>query len=198
MKHPEVLLLPIMMFADYFLTVLGAIKREKGYNQHFKTQHYELNPIFQKHVAEKRWVNPRHAVVAIVASGAMIFLMECGSLPESLASGALGCVLVLYGAVLGRHGSNLLIFAHLSRKPEWVSGTVTMSHEFVLVISLYQILMGVLPIVIIAVFAPSYFACGGVVGILLWMNVHLQWMRKARKRESVCGESEAAAEESEA
>ena len=48
MHHPELLLLPILMFADYFLTVLGAIHAEKKHSQHIRSEHYELNPAWQK------------------------------------------------------------------------------------------------------------------------------------------------------
>ena len=36
MKHPEIALLPILMFSDYFLTVLGTIQKDKKYSNHFK------------------------------------------------------------------------------------------------------------------------------------------------------------------
>ncbi len=80
MRHPEALLLPIMMLADYFLTVAGAILREKGYSLHFRDPHYELNPVWQKHIAEKKWLNPRHALLTIALSAMLILLTEIGSM----------------------------------------------------------------------------------------------------------------------
>ena len=180
MKHPEALLLPVMMFADYFLTVLGAIWSEKGYSKHFKIQHYELNPIWQKQIEEKKWFNPRHIVLTLLLSALLIFLLERGDLPANFAGAVLGCVLVLYGMVLGRHFSNVLLFSHLIRRPDEISGQVALSHELVLSLSLYQMSIVVIPIALIVVFAPSAFASGGVAGVLLFLAINLGWLRKAQ------------------
>ena len=42
---------PPFMLADYFLTLAGAAQKERKYDDHFKTEHYELNPTWQKDVA---------------------------------------------------------------------------------------------------------------------------------------------------
>ncbi len=36
MKQPEILLLPVLMLADYFLTLAGAALRERRYAEYFK------------------------------------------------------------------------------------------------------------------------------------------------------------------
>ena len=68
MKHPEVILVPAFMLADYFLTLAGAVLRDRKYSDHFKTEHYEMNPLWQKDVARKKWLNPRHIVLVVVVS----------------------------------------------------------------------------------------------------------------------------------
>ena len=45
MRHPEVLFVPVLMVLDYYLTLYGAHLAEQSYRRHFKTEHYELNPI---------------------------------------------------------------------------------------------------------------------------------------------------------
>lgn len=47
MKHPEVLILPVLMIADYYLTILGSILYSQGYGKHIRFEHYELNPVWQ-------------------------------------------------------------------------------------------------------------------------------------------------------
>ncbi|MBK8921077.1 MAG: hypothetical protein IPM81_06140 [Saprospirales bacterium] len=59
MKHPELLLLPVFMLADYFLTLAGAIQAEKKYSHHFQTEQYELNPAWQPRLG------PRHLLITI-------------------------------------------------------------------------------------------------------------------------------------
>src|SRR5262245_6019846 len=60
MLHPEVLLVPVLMVLDYYLTLYGAHLAEQSYRRHFKTEHYELNPIWQRAVARRRWINLWH------------------------------------------------------------------------------------------------------------------------------------------
>jgi hypothetical protein len=183
MKYPESLLIPIMMFADYFLTVFGAIQREKNYSTHFKVEHYELNPIWQKQIAMKRWFNPRHVVLTIVLSIIVVFSVEHEGVPDVFARALLGGLLVLYGLVLAKHVSNLLIFRRLSARPEEVSGQVVMSHQFVLYISRRQILLALIPVSLVALFSGSPFAWGGVIGIVFLMILHGVWAKVPRKQE---------------
>jgi hypothetical protein len=171
----------MMMFADYFLTVFGGIQSKKGYSLHFKTEHYELNPIWQKHIAQRKWFNPRQIMLALVVSVALVLLLELEEVPDSLAQGILGAVMVLYAVVLGRHVSNLLIFQHLIHRPEEISGQVAMSHPLVLSISLYTTLVTIIPIALVAVFSKSEFAIGGTAGLALFCLVQLRWIRMARK-----------------
>jgi len=72
MHHPESLLIPVLMLCDYWLTVAGARAREGAYAEHFKTRHYELNPLWQKAIARKRWFNLRHLGLTL-AFGALFF-----------------------------------------------------------------------------------------------------------------------------
>src|SRR5207302_3204738 len=95
-KHPEVLLLPVLMFVDYFMTVLGAVQRDKKYSHHFKVRHYELNPIWQTAIAQRKWFNVRHAVMVLVVSAILIGGLELGDVPDGFARAALGALIVAY------------------------------------------------------------------------------------------------------
>ncbi len=187
MRHPEALLLPVMMVGDYLLTVVGAIQRDKGYSLHFKTQHYELNPVWQKHVSERKWLSPRHLLLTIALSAMVVLLTEVGSMVEGLAEGVLGCVFVLYGVILGRHLHNLLLFRYLVRRPDEVCGEITFSHPCVLRISMYQTVMVLIPLSLVAVFSANAFAIGGVGGVILFLVVHLKWIEKARTQRDSSG-----------
>lgn len=71
MAYPQVLLVPLMLLADYYLTVLGAAQRQKVYAQHFRTQHYELNPLWQRSNARLQRFNPRHILLVLLVSAAL-------------------------------------------------------------------------------------------------------------------------------
>ena len=184
MKHPEIILLPVFMFADYFLTLAGAVLRDKKYGVHFKTEHYELNPLWQKHVAQRKWFNPRHIVLTVVVSAALVILGESAEIPESFLEALLGCVLMSFALVIGRHLSNLLIFRYMIRKPDEISGQVTMTHALLLSLSFYQNLATLVPLALIVVFSPSPFVIGAYCGAALLTVAHWRWIGKHRKQVS--------------
>lgn len=189
MKHPEALLLPVFMVTDYFLTVLGAIHREKGYSRHFRLEHYELNPIWQKDVAAKRWINPRHLILTALVSGLLIGLMEGGEFLPAFDGTIsvfnemfLGAALSSFAIIIGRHINNLLIFRHLEHRPHDLTGVLTMTHGFALSTSLYQTIMVFVPLALIAGLSGSTYATGGMIGSGALALAHLSWMRRASKR----------------
>src|SRR4051794_17180818 len=139
MKHPEFLLLPAAMIADYLLTIACARLREGGYAEHFKTAHYELNPIWQKTVAKKRWFNARHLVLTFVLSSLLIVCVE--ELPPDmpLVRFLMGAMIGAQGTVIGRHLSNLATFLYVRRNPESLAGSVTLRHELALWLSVFQL-----------------------------------------------------------
>ena len=181
MKYPEILLLPPMMFADYFLTVLGAVESEKTYARHFAREHYELNPLWQKSIRQKRWFNPRHIILVIAANSALIWLLEFGESPDGIVQALLGALLVVFGTVIGRHVSNLLLFRYLAKHPDQISGRVTMSHPLVVSTAMYQTIVVLVPTVLIAIFSRSAFALGGVIGIALLLCIQLVWRPSAKR-----------------
>ncbi len=190
MKHPVILLIPFMMFADYFLTVLGAVEREKKYTEHFRSQHYELNPIWQKTISEKRWFNRKHAILVLLFSFVVICLAEFGGGSPVTIQLISGFVFVFYGMIIGRHISNILIFRSVERRPNDISGTVTMSHSLLLTISAHQYLVAVIPIFILALFEPAPFTAGGGFGALMVLVVHAVWILKHKHRMRSSGEEE--------
>ena len=60
MEHPELIGVPVLMLADYLLTILGAKSSARVHGKHFTTPSYELNPLWRKSVDQRRWFNPRH------------------------------------------------------------------------------------------------------------------------------------------
>ena len=76
MLHPEVLFVPVLMLLDYYLTLYGAHLAEQSYRRHFKTEHYELNPIWQSAVSRRHWINLRHLACVVVVASTLVFLAE--------------------------------------------------------------------------------------------------------------------------
>ena len=190
MNFPEILLLPILMFSDYILTVTGAIQKEKKYDDHFKTPHYELNPVWQKSISEKRWFNPRHLLLTLIVSIGLTFLVEFGGLPTFLIQGMIGCLFVVYGMIIGRHLSNILVFWLFDKKPDEISGQVVMTHSLLLSISAFQYLIGLIPIFFIVAFVPTPYTIGGLAGACLIFIVHAIWIKKHGRQMNASDQNE--------
>ena len=182
MKHPELILVPIFMLADWFLTIAGAIQRDKKHRDHFKVQHYELNPIWQERVAQRKWVSPKHLLLTVALSAALICLAESSGPGDAFIEGVAGWILVFYAMLLGRHICNLMVFGYLIRRPEEISGQVTMAHALALSISMYQYMVAAVPLALICIFSPSPFVIGGLVGASSMFALHMWWRRKHRKQ----------------
>lgn len=181
MKHPQIVLLPLLMFADYFLTVWGAVLRDKGYGNYFKSEHYELNPVWQKAISRKRWVNPRHIVLTLLISGILAALLEFGDVPEPFPEFLFGCLFVSFGMIVGRHLSNILIFRRLALRPQEISGQVVMAHSLTLSISAFQYLVVAVPVAMVAIFSPTPFALGGAAAAVVMFVVHAVWIWRHRR-----------------
>jgi len=171
------------MLSDYLLTVLGAVQKERGYSNHFKTQHYELNPVWQESVRRKKWLNPRHIGLTLLVSCVLAGILEVGNFPAPLADGLFGCLFVFFGMLIGRHLCNILIFRRFAQHPEEISGQVAMAHSLALATSTYQYLVVAVPVAIIAIFSPTPFTLGLTGSILIFL-VHSIWILRNKKKTS--------------
>ena len=181
MEYPELLLLPVLMMADYLLTVVAASIMDKKYADHFKVQHLELNPIWQEDISQKKWFNPPHILLVITATVLLILVSEFFSLAPFYVHLILGCFFVMFGLIIGRHISNILIFLHIAKADHEISGAVQMAHSLILYLSIYQYIGFAVPLVLILIFAPTPFVLGGMISIGILIIVHLNWIRKYKK-----------------
>jgi hypothetical protein len=184
MRAPEMLLIPALMLLDHTLTVYCAVLRQKKYSDHFALEHYELNPMWQKDIARARWINPRHIAVTVLVTAGLVALTELTTAPQLFVDFILGALLTAFTAIIGRHLSNLLTFQRLDRYPHELSGRVTLSHSFILYISTVQLLVLVIPLLGIAVFSPSSFVIGAVVGAAALLIAHVGWLRRYMRQNS--------------
>jgi hypothetical protein len=182
MHYPEVLLIPVLMLADYYLTVFGAVLGAKAYRQHFRTENYELNPLWQQDIARKRWLNPRHLFLTLVVSVTMLIVTQTVPPGDGFVELLLGAVLVMFACIIGRHLTNIATYAYAVRFPDGIRGQVEISPQTMLVLSLFQSLVVGCPLLMIALLSPSPFALGGLIGVLLLVVVQLFWLRRSTRR----------------
>lgn len=178
MRHPEILALPVAMLADYYLTVFGEILRQKAFSHHFKIQDYELNPFWKNDISKKRLFNPRFFLIDGVITLIGISIVERESMPDGFVKLFLGFFLGVYGPIIGRHLSNLLIFRYLIKDPQSLSGQVALSNRYLLKASFFQnatMLVTLIPILIVS---SEPFIVGAVLGTISLLLAHFFWSKK--------------------
>ena len=176
MDYPAILLIPVLMLADYYLTLVGYVLYEKKYAEHFNIDHYELNPVWQNVITKKKWFSPRHLIGTILFTILLVYALEFDDKPEILVEFLLGFFLVGSGILIGNHFNNILMLWHVIRKPEVVSEQISLDHGYSLSRSMYKYVGVLVPLLIISLFTPSYFVIGGTLSCALQMVVHLVWM----------------------
>jgi len=182
MRHPELFLVPVLMLADYYLTLVGFLLYRKGYRNHVKIEQYELNPVWQSSIAKMRWLNPRHLLITALVTGAIYLFLEVCEAPDETAAFLLGICVMSSVVVVGRHLAGLMIFRHAMRHPDQFSGSVQIGYEMTVRTSQYQILATGLPLVVVALLAPSPFVIGGTLSVLFLGLIHGVWLRRYRKK----------------
>jgi hypothetical protein len=135
--------------------------------------------VLQQAIRKKKWFSARHVACVVIATGGTYFLFEIAAAPDELRDAMLGFFLVHFGALIGRHLSNILTFRRMNRaeaqaKPE-VTGQVTMTHSMSLSISAFQYLSLAVPLTLLAAFHPAPIVLGGCAGAWLLLLTHAIW-----------------------
>jgi hypothetical protein len=182
-NHPELIAVPILMLADYALTILGAKSSAAVYRKHFLMPSYELNPLWRRSVDQVRWFNPRHTALVVLLTAILVLLDQAAEVPDSILELLIGMLLGAFGSVCGRHLTNLLLFGYLNRHPEEISGQVRLSMILILKISQFTYI-GLIPIFgMVVALVPNAYTAGVLLGLLSIVFGHSRWARKATRAE---------------
>ena len=107
-------LLAILCCSDYALTIRCARLLRAGADKHFLFPIYELNPFFQKNVAQLRRVSPRFlftlAVISSYLVASWILISLCSPPPWGVYRALLGDFVLTQIAVHLRHVNSLTMF----------------------------------------------------------------------------------------
>ncbi len=181
-----ILCIPLLMLADYYLTLYGARLRQlSGYGQFFGNEEYELNPNFQADISNFRRLSRRHLIAVLFMLFALALfaaLSNTDPIVNALFELFMGYLFVLYLTIIGKHLQNLLTFRYLQSHPTEVNGQVSINYFMSLKLSQYQLVTVLLPLLIVAWVTQSLFAIGGVCGLLGLTVYHNLWGRLYRAR----------------
>lgn len=154
------ILVTILFLADHYMTVAGATLAA----QHFKSENgYELNPFFEKEVAEGKWFTRKHIAILI---GIAIYLGLVRWFSAALFELVIGGLIFHEIHLNLQHAKNLLYLKD-SRKPGSVNGRLETSYWMAQRQSAWNFIAQAVLIGVVAIAAMRIFYWGGVAALLL-------------------------------
>ena len=186
MKHPEILLIPLLLLVDHYLTLTASALDEKRYGKHFIHETNELNPLWQKSVADKKWFNPLHLLGVAAFTLYLVWIDVNATFSEYKIQLVMGFLFIIMGIAVGRSISSILTSLYVIRKPDEINGAVHMKHSFTLAESLHNLIALLILFVMVFSFVQAPFVLGGVLAIIILILMHPVWWllhkRKAAKQ----------------
>jgi len=182
--YPEVLLLPILMLSDYYLTIFSYVLFNKKYSEYVRFEQYELNPRFQKAINKKEIINVKHLCATLIITGFAIYIAEISPVPHEFVSVILGCLLTIFSVVVGRHIANILLFVYVIKNPNTIKGKIEYTYEATIFISMFYSLIPLIALIIICIYERSLFALGSILGIGSLILAHFRFLKKMKQKKS--------------
>ena len=177
----EILLLPILMIADYYLTILGAVLREKKYGDYFPVETYELNPGYREEIDDKKLFSARF-IGQLALNFGILFLASffLRDHLEFLYWIVLGFYLTLFAYINGLHLSNIANFLFIKSNSDEMKGEIRISHRYNLHSALFANFILLAPLVFILIFSYSHFVAGALIAVIYNVFLCLMWIVKNR------------------
>ncbi len=182
MRLIAIISIPVLMLADYYLTLLGKKLRDNVYTQHISSEQYELNPAWQKDINKFKLFNYKHLLAVILITGYLFFAEKL--LRDDWFFAIYGAISTIYVYILMRHFQNILIYRFANKNPDMLSGKAVIGHIFSLKISQYNILMTAIMLIFVFAWTGSWFVLGSVSGLLLFSITQLRWINAYKRKKS--------------
>jgi hypothetical protein len=166
----------LLMWSDWLLTVLQERERRLHYAEHYLSypvNTIEGNPYYQKAVSEKRIIEPRHIIPALVLSALAAFALVL--IPKDVRVLFIGYIWGLFLIVDTTHIGNLIGY-RAGRRGLHGKLAMHLRTGYVIQMGRYLSLAGFL--VVVTALSESLFMAGVAVAGLTSAVRQLVWMRK--------------------
>ncbi len=180
-----VILTPLLMLADYFLTLLGKKYRERV--PHFQSETYELNPDFRKAVDNNEKVNYRHLAYTAIFTFAAYMIYKSGD--KTFLDFFTGYIVTTFGVVNARHIGNISLFRFSIKNPEEIKGVIHTSHLYNLKNSLFQTIGLTTVFLMFVILKPIPFVIGAFASQVIFVIQQLFWIDKYNNSKTGLNES---------
>lgn len=169
-----VILTPLLMLADYFLTLLGNKYSKRV--PYFRSETYELNPEFRNSIDNNQKISYRHLFYTVFFTGIGYAIYRSGD-KEYLDAFA-GYIVTTFGVVNARHIGNILLYRYSIKNPGEAKGVLYTSHIYNLKNSLFQTIGLATLFLLFLILHPMPFLVGAFVAQIMGIIHHLNWINK--------------------
>jgi len=174
-------LIVTLILLDKVLTHVGYGSYLRHYKAHIESEHYELNPIWQKDVEERGKIFSRRYLVFVVILCAWLGLAYTFPLRPVVAVGT-GLFCGIFLPVDLDHLNNLLYLRILSRIPNSIEGKVKFSYRASTIsTAISKVQTGLLLSTLLLFTEPSAFAIAFAVAPFVTAIQMVFWARRAKK-----------------
>lgn len=177
-----IILIVILMFLDYFLTIKSIDLAKQGYSKYIKVESYELNPLFKESVNKMQY-SLKH-FLGVVFVSVIVYAFYYSSVHDILFfnmngyfmfQGIISSIFIFINA---SHIRNLIVFNTIKKDKSLLSGKLKQKHLFSLKSYIAESIKLFIILFSLFLFSPSYFTFGFALGPLLIANKNRAWIKK--------------------
>ena len=177
-----IIVIPILIIADYYLSLLGHILYKQGYAQKLVLPSY-YNPAWQQAIEKRQWFNDslliNTALITTVILG-LTFLFPLLGVPNVVLTFLFGFLIMMYVVINSHHISDILAFYYVKKHRGAFTGHASLDSAFSIAIPGYFYLGFSLIALIINLWSPSAFSIGGFFGIFCAFLIRMHWSRNKK------------------
>lgn len=167
--------IPLLMFFDYLLTVVGSILDSKVYGKHVLKYSYELNPVWINDIKKKKFFNIKHILMMLVIYILNIVIIRYSLFDRNTIIFFQTALFSVFLFVVFKHLSNIVIFTYLIFNKKSIKGKVYFKHDLLLVISTLSVLPALSVLIALYMLYSSPILGGAIFGLFSLFFVNLLW-----------------------
>ena len=188
MESILILIIPVLMLSDYYLTLYSNRLRLDAYSHHVVLEVYELNPIFASDISRNKIININHLIGVLLVcfflfwahysmDGSYLFKLVYGNF--------------IFGFTLtnARHLLNIFIFKFVRNNPDELKGQISQSAKFIYIAEAGQDFTLTIAIAPLAILSGSFYLYGALIGGVVMTIGHIVWYRKYKKSKEISSNS---------
>ena len=175
-RWAAVISIPILMFTNYYLTLLGKKYGDNVYLQHFTSEQYSA---WQEKI-NKFKLNYKHVLYIILITGYFYFASLL--LKDSWFDLIFGALFSFYAYIIMRNCSHILTYKFANKNPDQLTGKIIYGHIFSIKSTQYHAFTRGIFLLFLFGWTRSWFLLGGAGALLLFSLAQIRHINAYKKK----------------